>query len=84
LRYGVGKEKYEEMLRKQNGTCAICESPQPGYGRRRFCIDHDHKTGEKRGLLCYACNLGLGKFKDNPTLLDRAMKYLSGYAEQKI
>ena len=42
-----------------------------------FRLDHNHGTGEFRGFLCDSCNTGLGKFKDDPELLNRAINYLS-------
>ena len=67
--------QYDELLDRQQGCCAICGTDIPG-GRGRFHVDHDHDTGEIRGLLCWQCNGGLGKFKDSPALLDRAASYL--------
>jgi hypothetical protein len=68
--------KYEELLKSQNGACAICsvaftETPKPH-------IDHCHTTNHVRGLLCGACNRGLGQFKDIPEALERAAQYLRG------
>jgi Recombination endonuclease VII len=71
--YGVSKP-YAEMLKEQGGVCGICgKEPEPG---RRFCVDHSHETNSIRGILCHACNLGLGNFKDNDKLLLAAIKYL--------
>lgn len=53
------------MLRKQNGKCAVCKSSDPKYGRLFFCVDHDHRTGRVRGLLCGDCNLAAGKLMDS-------------------
>lgn len=58
-------------LEKQK-LCAICHSAP----RSRLHIDHNHKTGKYRGLLCDNCNLGLGHFKDSPALLSKAINYL--------
>lgn len=69
--YGVTKEKYYEMLAKQNGVCAICKRIP-----KRFVIDHCHKTGKVRELLCDGCNHGLGSFSDNITLCRDAALYL--------
>ena len=69
--YGIELEDYQNMLDLQNDRCAICETiPQT------FHIDHCHKTGKVRGLLCRGCNHGLGQFKDDPIALERAAKYL--------
>ncbi len=75
--YGINQQEYEELLYKQNNQCAICSSSVPGSKRiSRFSIDHCHKTGKIRGLLCNSCNNGLGRFKDNTTLLYKAINYL--------
>ena len=72
--YGIPVERYDEMLKQQNGLCAICHnSPGP---LKKLVVDHDHATGYVRGLLCESCNFGLGQFRDNPTNLLNAVKYL--------
>lgn len=63
------------MRTAQNGRCLIC-----GEGSRRLEIDHCHTTGRVRGLLCIYCNTGLGRFKDNPALLARAIAYLTDHS----
>lgn len=73
---------YKQMLKLQNGVCAICEIDQDcgtikgKLIKKDFAVDHCHKTLEIRGLLCTKCNLGLGYFKDNILFLERAIKYL--------
>ena len=67
------------MLAKQNGQCAICATTDPGCGHKHFCVDHDHKTGEVRGLLCMRCNKGLGLFKDDPVITQLATNYLRSH-----
>lgn len=70
---GLSSEKELIMAALENQkTCAICQSKP----RARLHIDHNHKTGKYRGLLCDNCNLGLGHFKDSPTLLALAIEYL--------
>lgn len=77
-KYGITPERYSELLEQQNGRCAICKSTNPGRsGSQRFAVDHDHVTGEVRGLLCDHCNVGLGRFQDNPMLLQAATLYLA-------
>ena len=69
-RYQVTTEEYHELNFIQTGQCAIC---------RNFCslnIDHDHSTGEVRGLLCTPCNTALGMLRDDPKNLQRAIEYL--------
>lgn len=76
-KFGITLEDYNVMLDKQDYKCAICREKKV-YSRRKYLsVDHCHKTGRVRGLLCDACNLGLGKFNDNPDLLVRAVTYLS-------
>jgi hypothetical protein len=70
--YGISVEQYSEMLAKQNGVCAICGSVPGG---RRLCIDHNHETGEIRGLLCDKCNRALGMLTTTD-LLAKAQDYL--------
>lgn len=73
LKYGITQEQYDEMVRRQNGLCAICEHAPI---QKVLVVDHDHKTGVIRGLLCDACNVGLGRFGDDPKLLRAALRYL--------
>lgn len=73
-RFGLERGQYDEMLAAHNGVCAICKSP-PNEGRRLH-VDHDHATGEIRGLLCYLCNAGIGMLRDDPALLRAAIQYL--------
>ena len=79
-KYNLTIERYEELLNKQGGACAICGSDKAGtHGGKRgtkFGIDHDHTTGQVRGLLCGWCNTGLGGFRDNKALLMKAVEYL--------
>lgn len=79
-RYGITPEQYEALLAAQNGQCAICGSkPKDGSNgkRLRLCLDHSHENGMVRGLLCNACNAGLGHFADNPDNLAAAIRYLA-------
>lgn len=72
--YGMTVEEFNEMLVAQDGACGICVRPlERGL---KTHVDHSHKTGLVRGLLCDACNVGLGRFKDDPEVLRRAIDYL--------
>jgi hypothetical protein len=72
--YGITLDQYEEMVRRQGAKCAICNAvPLAGVSLH---IDHSHRTGRIRGLLCRECNHGLGKFRDRIDLLLRAKRYL--------
>mgnify|MGYP001560667326 CR=1 FL=1 len=74
--FGITEKDYEVMYKKQNGVCSICKGPS--LNGKRLRIDHDHKTGRIRGLLCNGCNLGLGNFKDSLDNLRNAFEYLEG------
>jgi len=68
-------EQYEAMLAEQEQGCAICRASLSEHGRAPH-VDHDHESGLVRGVLCEACNLGLGKFGDDPQRLRAAADYL--------
>ena len=71
-KYGITLKFYNKLLKKQKGKCLICEKTS----KRTLHIDHDHKTGKIRGLLCFRCNYGLGYFKDNLKIFKNIVKYL--------
>jgi hypothetical protein len=73
-RYGITGVEYDSMLAAQNGRCAICRSLP---GRRRLHVDHCHKTGAVRGLLCVNCNHLCGVAFDDVKLLRKAVEYLT-------
>lgn len=73
--YGITIDEYNSLFVKQQGCCAICGKHQSEFERALY-VDHDHKTGKVRGLLCHKCNVGIGMFGDNKTLLIEAAKYL--------
>ena len=78
--YGFTLADYEVILAAQGGVCKICGATKPGGGpgQRRFYVDHNHRTGEIRGLLCSKCNSGLGYFRDDRSILESAGLYLRG------
>lgn len=73
--YGITPEDYDNLFKKQNGVCDICQLPELTK-REYLCVDHDHNTGIVRGLLCYNCNTALGKFMDSKDNLRSAIHYL--------
>ncbi len=78
-KYGLSSEEHSLMLREQEGNCAICLD-RPA---KKLLIDHDHKSGKVRGLLCGNCNTGLGMFKDSPLKLLTAIEYLKKSMERE-
>jgi hypothetical protein len=78
--FGLTPDQYDVMLQRQGGTCLICE--QPPAARQWFDIDHDHRTGRARGLLCRNCNQGLGSFREDPFLRAAAAGYLIMWDEE--
>jgi len=85
-KYGIGKDEYNVILEAQGGTCKICN--KVGHIRKKgsrkgkagtpipLGVDHNHETGQIRGLLCLNCNTGIGHFKDDVDLIKKALKYL--------
>ena len=63
-------EEYDKLLEEQSGCCAICEKNE------KLHVDHDHNTGEVRGLLCGSCNLAIGLMRDNYKIAEAAATYL--------
>jgi hypothetical protein len=78
--FGISLEQYDAMLAAQGGRCGICGTGEP-TGKRGilgpvFHVDHCHKTGKIRGLLCASCNPALGAFGDSAERLAAAIAYL--------
>jgi len=73
--YNLSLDEFNDIFEKQNGCCAICGIHQSQL-KKTLCVDHDHKTGQIRGLLCNKCNRGIGMFNDDVILLETAIKYL--------
>jgi hypothetical protein len=94
-KYGLTQAQYVAMYQSQAGRCAICETPvvdqfdkeraQIGKAEPTLArVDHCHSTNAIRGLLCFNCNIGLGKFRDDPKILLAAARYLQETATAKV
>jgi hypothetical protein len=75
-RYGLSLADYEALVETQGGRCAICRVDAPGGKFTKWAVDHCHDSSKVRGLLCGACNMGLGQFGDDPARLRAAADYL--------
>ena len=73
-KYGITVDDYNRMFKEQDGRCAICNNHQ---NIRKLAVDHNHKTGKVRGLLCINCNRGLGHYFDSTYRLNKAIDYLN-------
>lgn len=76
-KYGISLEIFEAKLLEQNNCCAICKKSNPST-KRNMALDHDHKTGIARGILCYGCNRALHAL-ESEELLKSAIAYLEKY-----
>lgn len=86
-KFGITLVDYENILVSQGGCCAICKTDKPmGHGKKngRFSVDHDHKTGKVRGLLCHHCNVGIGSLKDDLDIMVSSIRYLMKHSKQNI
>ena len=82
-RFGITIEDYDKMLESQNFACAICSSKETKRkNAEHFAVDHCHKTGKVRGLLCGRRNVGIGSLEDSHELLIKAANYLKNKEEQ--
>lgn len=73
--YNITADQYYVMLSEQNNCCSICGVTEE-HNNKKLAVDHCHETGKVRALLCHNCNVGLGNFKDNVALMQRAISYL--------
>lgn len=74
-RYGIGADEVDELIRRQGGLCAVCRV------REAKQVDHDHKTGAVRGIVCLLCNAAMGAFHDDPKLIRRAIAYVKEHSD---
>ena len=79
IKYGITVDEYNKLFLKQKGVCAVCGKPETivcGGTLRTLSVDHNHKTGKVRGLLCASCNTALGYVKDDKEHLLELALYL--------
>lgn len=75
---GLTVEEYNQLVKDQNGVCKLCNRFRPNKRAKRLCVDHDHKTGKIRGLLCDPCNRSLGVLGDTVEQFEQILDYLKG------
>jgi hypothetical protein len=84
-KYGLTPEGFDALLASQGGRCAICRSKSPKSVRNgTWCVDHDHVTGQVRGLLCSPCNRGVGMLGDDPKVLRAALRYVERHRQMEL
>ena len=81
-KYGITIDDYNMMLELQSGVCAICS--QECKTEKNLAVDHDHKNGQIRALLCKNCNTGLGSFNDNIENMQKAIDYVKSYSNIEV
>lgn len=78
-KYGLSSELWIEMKKSQDYCCAICGIHESKMGKRGLVVDHNHKTGTIRALLCNPCNMAIGQMKENIETFKNAVKYLEKF-----
>lgn len=81
--FGLEPEEYLKMFEEQNHKCFICGNEETSVKNKNLSVDHCHKTGKIRALLCNRCNTGIGQFEDNPELLLKAFNYLKSFEDEQ-
>jgi hypothetical protein len=76
MKYGLTREQYDKMVQECDSTCAICNKKV-----EKICVDHDHKTGKIRGLLCHNCNTSIGLLCEDEQNFANAVNYLHKHKE---
>lgn len=74
-KYGISCEDYDLLYIKQEGRCFICGTHSSGL-KKPLCVDHCHTTNKVRSLLCTRCNTGIGSFKENTEIMEKAINYI--------
>lgn len=82
--YGITEKQYEHMYAEQEGTCAICHTPESQlHPDKTLGIDHNHVTGHVRGLLCGRCNSAIGLLKESDEIILSMLSYLQEHRYEK-
>lgn len=89
VKYNLSIEDYNLMLEAQQSLCALCYQPETvpvtkGEGVRSLAVDHDHKTGKVRALLCNRCNTLLGRYEKNKELFDKFDMYIRKHEDNNV
>lgn len=79
--YGLTIEEYQKMHDAQNGLCKICLQPETRPTSKNLVVDHCHKTGKIRGLLCSKCNAAIGFLRENINIINNCVNYLTKESE---
>jgi hypothetical protein len=82
--YGITAEEYDKMLEEQLGKCAICQADQKENRGHTLAVDHCHKSGVVRGLLCHTCNRAIGMLGDSVLRISKALEYLSKHEVKNV
>lgn len=77
FKYGITTQEYDRLFLSQGAKCAVCSKPWNGH-TKKFPVDHDHVTGQVRGIVCWTCNTALGAFGDNLDSVNKFSLYLAG------
>jgi hypothetical protein len=80
--YGLSQEQWDRLIALQGNRCAVCRTTQPGGRGESWHIDHDHVTGQVRGLLCHLCNVGIGNLRDDPQIMMAAARYVAAHRSE--
>lgn len=83
-KYGITRDKYRALYFHQQGVCAICGEPERTERNALLAVDHDHVTGQVRGLLCSHCNRAIGLLRDDPEVIERAALYVKENRQMKL
>lgn len=78
-KYGITEEQFNVMNDEQQGLCKSCGQPETRKNTKNLAVDHNHKTGEVRGLLCQRCNTALGLLDEDPKRIEALLGYINSF-----